>query len=282
MNVAEAIARDGTERKKEISRLGIQPAKKKCVAILTPTLGSVSMMWHTSMVDLIWPMNCGRIMLPTLDRNGGEIGEMRNRLVDVALKMEESQGIEIGAFFWLDDDVIINRACLLKLLSHLNDDRSIAAGVYFTKGDGGEALIFEGPSCGAAKFAPAADNDAPGEEHWGWSQGLSVVKPEVYKRMRDDLELGLDKYGAPCWYKEPGFGINQDNGALMLGGTEDFHFFHNASRLGYRCLVDCSRLAFGYHYDVTKHQGYPAQQWNQFVRREPVIWNTPKGEVIWE
>lgn len=271
MDLAEAIERDAKARQ---DRLGIRPATKRCIAVLTPTLGQVSMWWSVAMMDLIWPMNCGKAFIPVMDNKGGEVGEMRNRLVAMALAFEKSQGIELHSLFWVDDDVIIPALAMLTLAAH---DRDIASGVYMTKGDAGnEALIFDGPSCGSRKFEPDRVFEC-----WGYAQGLSLVRTQVYKHMAEDLDLGKDKYGNPAWYKQPDFGM-EANGQLSLGGTEDFHFFGNAAKLGYRPLVDCTKHCFGWHYDAGSKRAYPKQQWEQYVRREPVIWQTKDGEVIWD
>jgi hypothetical protein len=69
---------------------------------------------------------------------------------------------------------------------------------------------------------------------------------------------------------------------MWMGGTEDLYFLDAAGRLGYRPLVDTSRLAFGWHYDRERRQGYPKKQWNQRIKGEPIVWDTPDGPVKWE
>lgn len=269
MQTAEAVAKDAKERR------GIEPAKKRAIAVLTPTLGVVSMWWHSAMLDLLWPMNMGKAFIPTVDLKGGQVGQMRNRLVQLALMFEQQAGNELEAIMWVDDDVICSRLAMLTLAAH---DRDIVSGVYMAKGEAGnEPLIFAGPSSGTMKFLPDETFEA-----WGWAQGLSLVKAEVYKRMVDELDLGKDEYGNPNWYKQPEFGIDA-NGTMTLGGTEDFHFFDNANKLGYSALIDCTKHAFGFHYDIKEKMGYPQKQWIQYLHREPIVWPATKGhkEVVW-
>jgi hypothetical protein len=264
--VREAVAR----RKPQ----GVAAAPQQVIAVLTPTLGQISMWWHTALCDLLWPMNTGKAMVPSIDREGGEIAEVRNRLVNMMLAAE-TEGMKIHSLFWVDDDVIINRAAMLALASH---DRPIASGVYFAKGDFSCPLIFDGPNSGTHPFCPDEKFEA-----WGWAQGLSLVRMDVYRQMRDELNMGTDKYGAPLWYEPGDFKVNKDGG-LLIGGTEDFPFFQKANDLGYRALVDCTQFAFGWHYDSFQGVGYPRQQWEQFVRREPVIWPAKgeRPEVVWK
>lgn len=263
----EAVKNAGPPR-----RGGLQPAPKRIIPLLVPTIGMTSFWWVTAVYDLLWPLNCGKQVIPVRDVRGGEIGEMRNKLVAMCLATEKHHNVDMCKLFWLDDDVIVNRATILALASH---DRDIAAGVYMNKGLYGDPLIFDGPGSGAAKFEPGTTREA-----WGWAQGLSLVSIEVYKRMRDELDLGVDKYGNPQWYKTPEFGVN-DEGGIITGGTEDFHFFQNANRLGYTCLVDQTAHAFGFHYDASTDTGYPETQWKQYMRREPLVWQTKNGEVVW-
>jgi len=271
--VKEAVEHNGRP-------LGIAPAKKCCIAVLTPTLGQVSMFWHIACLDLVFPMNLGKGFIPMIDMIGGEVGPTRNRLVKMALASAEASGQTLDWIFWIDDDVIFNRMCLLQLIKH---NRDIASGVYFSKGEtGNQPLIFAGGGCGTMDYKPA-QVDGPGEtmEAWGWSQGLSLIKTEVYQRMVEELDLGVDKYGTPCWYKEPEFGLDK-TGQMIMGGTEDFHFFDNASKLGYRPLIDCTKFTFAYHYDAERRYGCPKKQWDMWLRREPIVWQTKEGEVVWE
>lgn len=262
---------------REVQSGGIEPAKGRCIPILTPTLGRVTMPWADQRSKLLFPMNCGRYPFTMQDKAGGEIAEVRNAMVEFFLALKRnSPGAEFPGLFWLDDDVIpCSPAILIRLIGH---ERPIASGVYFTKMEPGEPLIFPGGSSGTTPFRP-------GEvfESWGWAQGLCWIELGVYERMRDELDLGVDKYGNPAWYKTPEFGVDT-NGALILGGTEDFVFFDNASKLGYRPLVDCDKHAFGWHIDLKTLQGYPMQQFDQWSRQQPMVWPSKGGrpEVCWK
>ncbi len=255
--------------------IGVIPAGQMVVPILTPTLGSISMWWHLTQIDLLFPMNVGKQPITTLDKHGGEIGQMRNRLVAMSLAIEDNSNgkTKVPFVLWMDDDVIVDRMALCCLASH---NRPIVSGVYFAKGDYGQPLIFPGPSAGTLEFRPDETFEA-----WGWSQGLSLISTEVYRRQRDELELGTDKYGQPNWYKQPDFEVTP--GGIINGGTEDFHFFTNCSKLGYKPLVDCSRAAFGFHFDLRKQVAYPLKQWEQYSRKEPIVWpaTQTRKEVVW-
>lgn len=260
--------------------VGVLPAGQLVVPILTPTLGTVSMFWHVHQLALQYPMNIGRQPITVFDRHGGEVAEMRNRLVAMSLAIEEkSQGrTRVPSVFWIDDDVLVDPMAFGCLAEHFRDPAvKIVSGVYFSKAEfGSEPLIFPGPSAGTMEFKPNEVFEA-----WGWAQGLSIVSTEVYRRMRDEMDIGLDKYGLPNWYKNPAFQVTQDG--FINGGTEDFHFFDKANKLGYRAIVDCRRSAFGFHYDLRAKVAYPLKQWEQASRQEKIIWpgTSVRKEVVW-
>ncbi len=274
MGQAELEESIRTELKSK-NRLGIKPKAQEVIAVLTPTLGYASFWYFTGVLGLIWPMNKGKGVMPVTDHVGGEIAEMRNRLVSMMIAANEAGSAKVTHVMWLDDDVVIGPAAMLALASH---DRDIASGVYFSKFEKAEPLIFDGPSSGTGKFLPNQVRDS-----WGWAQGLSLVKLEVYQRMKDELNLDTDKYGCPAWYESP-FQQAMKNGNFSSPSTEDFPFFDKCNKLGYTCIQDMSREAFGFHYDLNTDQGYPKKQWDQFKRREPIVWPAHGDceEVVWK
>jgi hypothetical protein len=277
--IAPAVAQ---ESPRPVLRGGIEPAKKASIAVLTPTLGPVHILWHMALLNMIWPMNTGKIIIPFIDRVGGQIGQVRNQLVKQILDYDENNREAIVTHvMWIDDDVIVNPSVMLALLSHNAD---IAAGVYFGKNDFDHPLMFPSASGGTLKFRPAESLEDPERcvEVYGWPQGLSLVKTEVYKRMRDELDLPKDEYGNPSWYRQPGFGVEQD-GQVVTGGTEDFPFFENCSLLGYRAIVDQCKHAFGWHFSMAEKCAYPKLQWEMCLRKEPIVWPAKgdRKEVVW-
>lgn len=248
--------------------------KLKLIAFATPTLGSVSIEWASVFRSIALPLNVGMTNFFVRDSVGGEIAETRNRCVQLALSAE-NDGLEISHIFWLDDDVICTRLSLLKLLSH---NRDIASGVYFTRCEASEPLIFPHKGGGTTPFVPDQ-----AFETWGHGSGLTLVRLSVYKRMAQELDLGRDKYGRPQWYKTPGIAdATVENGVAFVGGSEDLLFLDQAAKLGIRGFVDTSRLAFGWHWDARTNQGYPLKQWRQQQAGKAIEWETPDGVKVWE
>lgn len=255
--------------------------KKKFIARCTPSLGMVSTWWTQAVENMMWPMNYGCIRLFMHDDGnegrGGEIAEARNKLVAKVLSLE-SDSREISHIMWLDDDVICMRGIVVQLLSHR---RPIASGVYFTKCPGSlsEPLMFPGEGCGTDEFIPDR-----AYEIWGHGMGLTLVETNVYKRMRDELSLPLDKYGNPEWYRTTfrrPEDATIDDGVVNLGSTEDLYFLNQATKLGFSGFIDTHVAAFGFHFDKASKEGYPEKQWKEFVKEHTVTWNTSTGQVVW-
>lgn len=214
----------------------------KIIAQCTIGLGTVSLQWANAIKGLLWPMNTGETNLYMRDGVGGEIAETRNAIVDAALIADEKT--PISHLFWIDDDVIVAQGALLELL---HQAVPICSGVYFSKreGDLSEPLIFP-KGGGRDKFRPNAIYDVDGH-----GMGLTLIELEVYKRMRDELKLPLDKYGRTGWYhtsKQDSEFKCDENGIIDTGHTEDLFFLANARKLGYQPRIVCTKHAFGWHF----------------------------------
>lgn len=253
-------------------RVVMEAAKPKLIVVLTPTLGMFSANWHVAMTQMAYPMNWQRGFIPGRDVVGGQIGQVRNKLVDICFNLEKEKDVRIDYVMWLDDDVLVSKLCLLTLLAH---EREVAAGVYFTKSDPAQPLIFPGPSAGTSPFLPDQCFDS-----WGYAQGLSVVKLDVYREIIAAGIVEKDEYGNWEFYKQPGLGFTP-KGDLITGGTEDFHFFDLLNKIGVVPLVDCTKHAFGFHFDAREWTGYPVEQWRAWEKQEPVVWRTKDGDVTW-
>lgn len=218
----------------------------KVIAQCTPSLGTVSLQWANAVKSLLWPMATGETALFLRDGEGGEIAEVRNTIVQSALIADELT--PISHLFWIDDDVIPQQGALLELL-HQNVD--ICSGVYFSKREGSqsEPLIFP-LGGGRDKFRPNTIYDVAGH-----GMGLTLVRLEVYKRMRDELNLPPDKYNRPGWYhtskKDDEYSCDSA-GIIDAGHTEDLYFCTNAMKLGYQPRIVCTKHAFGFHFRTEK------------------------------
>lgn len=252
--------------------------RQKAIIQGTVSRGVVSMWWSRAAGGVAWPFNRTKAVLYVEDDVGNEIAEARNKLVAESLA-RESDTMEIEGIFWVDDDVILVSSLALRALD--SHHVPICSGVYFSKEEYPQPLVFPAVGQGVDQFVPDK-----AYEVWGHGMGLTLVRMEVYRRMRDELDIGIDKYGNPQWYKTPG---KEDadrppairDGIMDMGGTEDLYFCSQAAKLGYKPVIDTGRHAFGFHMDMKTRRCYPPKQWEQYRKNQPIVWPTPDGDVIW-
>ncbi len=246
--------------------------KTRIIALCTPTLGLLHVNWVAAHAELVWPLNTGKAQIFV---TGKPVAEARNETVARAISIQNtSTDVEVTHLFWIDDDVIIPRTALLQLLRHR---RPVASGVYFTRAEPGEPLIFPGSGSGTAEFIPDR-----AYEVWGHGMGLTLVEMQVYQRMQVGMNLGTDRYGYPQWYKTTG---GEDafvkDGILQGVGTEDLYFLDKIRGLGLSGFVDTSANAFGWHHERKTNKGYPEAQYRQMKQQQPIVWETSEGTFTW-
>jgi hypothetical protein len=244
--------------------------KKVLIAFCIPSRGTVSLAFAQSLRGIVLPMNTAAFMCSSIDEAGGEIAEGRNFCVQNALQRGATH------LFWLDDDVCPEERSLIALHRHNAD---IATGVYFTKHELSEPLIFPSKGGGTAPFMAEGTTEA-----WATGMGLALIKSDVYRRMLKEIPLPKDKYGRAEFYKTvtpEEATLDAADRTVNFGSTEDFYFFGLCAKLGYKILVDMSNWTFGWHVDPKTFQGYPAAQYKQFTSGNPITWETPEGIKTW-
>ncbi len=244
--------------------------KEQYIALATPSRGLVAIDWAGSIRSLAWPKGYGHISFFVVD---GDTAEARNCCVEKVLQFETDER-EITHIFWLDDDVHPGRLVVPRLLSHGAD---IVSGVYLTKSEVPETMLFPALGRPVLPFVPNKVFDI-----WACGLGLVLVKTEVYKRMAQELDLGVDRFGRTAYHKYLGAEAVAFDGGIMKGEmSEDIYFMERARQIGYSPKVDTCELAFAWHYDAKKRIGYPREQYTQLRSGKPIVWNTPEGPVTW-
>lgn len=264
-------------------RLAPKPLPKQ-QAIAQCTLlrpgAAVSGWWARAVGNVVWPFNTVRTPIYIEDDVGGMVAEARNDLVARVLAINEAnKSTEITKIFWVDDDVIPVSPMVLRALDAHIDESPIVSGVYFSKETFPQPLIFPEKGQGVSRFEPDTCVRA-----WGCGMGLTLVAVDLYRRMRDELDLPLDVKGNPEWYRTSGRNVDivaDEEGVLSVAGTEDLYFCDLAARLDVRPVIDCGKHAFGFHYSLGTREVYPGPQWEQYRRNQPVVWKTPDGDVVW-
>lgn len=248
---------------------------REFIAMGLPTFGTVHIGWAMRAFGMLRvPMN--RTMRHYIVE-GNEVGLARNEIVQRVLESENHE-MRCSHIFFVDDDVLLHPESLLKLYA---DDRDIVSGLYYSK------TVVPQPLVLMEEGTQRSWN--PGEivECWAHGMGLTLIKAEVFRRMRDELDLGTDSEGNPCWFKttRDAMLIRPDGAPAMMNQTEDVYFLRRAAELGYQPCVDTSFQTFAFHWANNERRAYPLKQWEEFTETggARITWtDTPDGKpVVW-
>ena len=249
--------------------------RRKVVVFGIPSLGRVSLRFLEAHYRLAQPTNASVIHVYC---EGKPVAEARNQIVAQALAFDDGER-EVTHVFFLDDDVLPHSEAFKKLAA---DGRDVVAGLYYLKTAVPTPMVLMDDGDGVAR------SWVPGElvECSAHGMGLTLVRAEVFRRMRDETDIGTDEFGLPAWFR-----TLKDQRVLTPQGheahvneTEDVYFLRRARSLGYRPCVDTSAQAFGWHWAQAEQRAYPLKQWAEYVRTRRVTWDADAGgpPVVWE
>lgn len=196
---------------------------------LIPTRGMISARVVESWMGLMVPMNQKfmRIFM-----QGYEVGDAYERGIDMILNHPELSTWKY--VLTLEEDNIPPPDGLLRLLENVDRYPAGLGALYWTKGQGGQPMIYGNPK-EALNFrpqVPVADSIQPCN---GLGMGFTLFSMDVFKDQR---------------FERPWFKTVQEydpaTGAAL--GTQDLYFFGKARQLGYEVACD-TRVKVG-HYDA--------------------------------
>ena len=249
--------------------------RRQVIALGIPSLGMVSLRWVKSFYEMRMPTNRGVVHFY---REGKEVGDARNEIVASAFKWhEQNPDTDMLGVFFLDDDVLPHPEAFVKLVSL---ERTIVSGLYFMKYQVPTPLVLREEGHGTVSWRPGeiVECDAHG-------MGLTFVAMEVFRRLRDETELGVDQYGFPAWFKtvKDKHVLDAHGRTAITNYTEDVYFLQRAKALGYQPAVDTSAQAFGWHWHAKERRAYPLKQWTEYQETGRISWETENGDVVaWE
>ncbi len=248
---------------------------REVLAIGVPSFGLVHLFFTARLLNLRMPMN--RI-IRWFFIIGKEVGDARNEIAAKALAIEDDDPtLRCTKLLFLDDDMLFHPDLLLKLDQH---QRAIISGLYFSKTSVPTPLVLHDDFGGTAK------SWTPGDviECAGHGMGLCLLDANVLRRLRDETNLGEDKFGYPQWFETVKDGLIErpDGTKGVYNGTEDWNFLQKARALGYQPAVDTSAQTFAWHLDTKTMTAYPQKQWDEFIKQGTVTWPTDGAPVVWE
>jgi len=195
---------------------------------IVPTRGVIPAKVVQSWMGLIPPMNQKFTRIFAI---GLEVGDAYSEtIVQILAHPELSQWKYI---LTLEEDNMPPPDGLLKLYEYI-DHYAAIGGLYWTKGEGGQPMIYGEGKDGDLHFRPQPPKEDI-QECDGLGMGFTLFQMELFKDPRIQRP----------WFKTVQEFVS-GKGANMM--TQDLYFFENIRKLGYKVACD-TRIKVG-HYDV--------------------------------
>lgn len=261
-------------RAEAIDYSGFDHKRRQVIALGVPSLGMVPLRWVKSFYEMRMPTNRGVVHIYC---EGKEVGDARNDIVQRALDWQAQRpDTEMLGVFFLDDDVLPHPEALVKLMAH---QRPIISGLYFMKYQVPTPLVLMDEGHGVVSWRPGEVVECAAH-----GMGLTYIALEVFQRLRDETDLGVDQFGNPAWFKtlKDEHVLDARGQRIIANYTEDVYFLKRAQALGYQPAVDTSAQAFGWHWHQRERRAYPIKQWAEWTEKGTITWDADNGQsVVW-
>ena len=202
--------------------------KDLSTVMVCPTRGVIPARVVQSMMDMVPMMNQAFVRM-FIERM--EVAAAYNAAVDLILNHPQLQNFKYMLTFEEDNMPPPNG---LHLLYENIDKYQIVAGLYYTKGDGGQPMIYGDPK-GIMGFQPQVPRVNQVQECNGTGMGFTLF----------DMQLFRDESIPRPWFRTLSE-WTPEGGARV--GTQDLYFMGNARKAGYRIASD-NRVKVG-HFDA--------------------------------
>lgn len=205
---------EGTNRRLEKSK----SYKDLSTVMVMPTRGLVQIKAVESWMGLMHPMNnkFTRIFV-----QGMEVGEAYNAAVELILSHPELSTWKY--MLTVEEDNLPPPDGLLRLYESI-EDYAVVGGLYWTKGEGGQPMIYGRPE-GILNFIPQMPVPDTVQECNGLGMGFNLWNLDIFR----------DQKIPKPWFKTVQE-WNPTEGGKMY--TQDLFFYENARKAGYRVACD--------------------------------------------
>ena len=180
-----------------------------------------------SWLNLAMPMNQMVFRLPVI---GMEVGQAYEHAVETILAHPQLSTFKY--MLTIEHDNMPPPDGLLKLYESIGDYDAVG-GLYWTKGEMGQPMIYGNPNEMPRNFAPQVPVPESLQPCNGLGMGFTLFKMEMFRKVPKPWFRTLQEW-------TPGEG--------MKGATQDLFFFNNAAREGFRFACD-TRIKVG-HMDL--------------------------------
>jgi hypothetical protein len=196
--------------------------------IICPTRGQIPARVVQSWMGLMRPMN--QKVIGPLFASGMEVGKAYNSMIEMILANPTLRDWKY--ILTIEEDNAPPADGLLKLYESI-DKYDVVQGLYWTKGEGGQPMIYGNPGVFPKNFIPQKPVAETVMECNGLGMGFNLFKLDIFK----NPELPKP------WFKT----VQEVSGGGARAYTQDLYFFENAAKYGYKFACD-TRVKVG-HYD---------------------------------
>jgi hypothetical protein len=197
--------------------------------IICPTRGVIPAKVVQSWMGLMRPMN--QKVIGPLFAIGMEVGAAYNSMIENIINNPELSTWKY--ILTIEEDNMPPADGLLKLYESIGE-YDVVQGLYWTKGEGGQPMIYGDPNVVPKSFIPQRPIKDTIQRCNGLGMGFNLFKLEIFKNK--DLQKP--------WFKTVQEIVN--GGARCY--TQDLYFYENAAKCGYSFACD-NRVKVG-HYDI--------------------------------
>jgi hypothetical protein len=196
--------------------------------IICPTRGQIPAKVVQSWMGLMRPMN--QKVIGPLFAIGLEVGEAYNQMIESILANPELASYKY--ILTIEEDNMPPSDGLMKLYENI-DKFDVVGGLYWTKGEEGQPMIYGTPGVIPKNFMPQIPIPESIQPCNGMGMGFHLFKMEMFKKMPKP------------WFKT----LQEVSGGGARVMTQDLYFYENAAKEGYVFACD-TRVKVG-HYDFS-------------------------------
>ena len=192
--------------------------------IISPIVGDLHPTVVQSWMGLIRPMN--QMVIGPIFMQGFEVGEAYNNAIKMIL--ENPQLSSFKYMLTMEHDNLPPPDGLLKLYESI-EEYDVVGGLYWTKGEGGQPMIYGNPKVLPKNFIPQMPIPGTVMEANGLGQGFNLFKTDIFRKM------GSEYYGK--WFK------TLQEYDPMTGTkvyTQDLYFYEQGAKFGFKYACDCN------------------------------------------
>ena len=198
--------------------------------IICPTRGQIPAKVVQYWMGLMRPMN--QKVIGPIFGIGMEVGESYNNMIQSILDNPELS--QWKYILTIEEDNCPPADGLLKLYENI-EEYDVVQGLYWTKGEGGQPMIYGDPKVMPKNFIPQMPRPGEIQQANGLGMGFNLFKLDIFKNPNVPKP----------WFKTvqeviPGQGAR--------AYTQDLYFYENAAKAGYKFACD-NRVLVG-HYDI--------------------------------